>query len=197
MVDVKKAVGAKLQASLVNHVLVQLERAIPGASLPWGYIVSMGTKWVLLQVVDDGIYLDGYAAVRTRDITKVRRSKSGEFVKAALILKGQWPPMPPAVALDVSTTRGLLTSVASLVPLTTVFLERREADACYIGTQQTVQGRWCELTLVTPRATWLNGARRYRLRDLTRVDFAGGYENALWAVGRQDLPPARKPPTGQ
>lgn len=186
---VKKAVRAKLEACMADHVLVRLERTIPGASLPWGYIVAVGSKWVVLQVVDDGIYLDGYSAVRARDVAKVRRSKSGKFVMTALTTKGQWPPAPPAADVDLSSTRGLLTSAAAAAPLTTVFLERREEGICYIGAHLTVDGGWCELTLVTPKATWLSRARRYRLKDLTRVDSGGGYEGALWTVGGPKLPP--------
>jgi hypothetical protein len=35
-------------------------------------------------------------------------------------------------------------------------------------------------------ANWVKQPERFRLGDITRVEFGGGYETALWQVAEQD-----------
>ena len=197
----RKTVTDQLHKALTGRRLVQVHRRIRGAVLPAGYVVSIGRKWVVLhRVDDDGVYLDGHTAVRLGDISRVTREQSGSFVEAALKLQEDWPPVRLWADEDLSTTRGVLKSAAVESPLVTVHVERLYPDSCFIGVLEAVERRRLTLELVSPRATWLTGPDRYRLRDITRIDVGSRYERALWAVAGPSYqgarPPSAPPPRG-
>lgn len=171
-----------LDAAASDLGLVRVHRSIAGADLSEGYVVGIGSKWLLLAVLDDRIVLDGYTAVRVDDIRKVRVKKNQSFVRRALEMREQWPPTrPPEVELD--RTGDLIRSVAAAWPLVTFFAERDDPDLCYIGRPVAWSGKSADWLHITSQAEWdVDAIDRRHLRDVTRVDFGGLYEDALAAV---------------
>ena len=57
---------------------VSIRRRIEDADEVTGYVVGVGREWALVAELDDGLALDGFAAVRRDDVRKVERRARGE-----------------------------------------------------------------------------------------------------------------------
>jgi hypothetical protein len=95
--------------------------------------------------------------------------------------RGQRLPKKPPVV--VSSLAELLLTANRAFPLVTIHREKVDADACWIG--RVVDLRQGRMTLleIGPGAVWDDALETYRLREITRVDFGGDYEDALQSVG--------------
>jgi hypothetical protein len=146
-----------------------------------GYVVAAGAEWLLLAVLDDAIVLDGHAALRLKDVRRIGRRGNGEMAQQALTLRGQWPPMPPAVPVDLDSVDGLLTSLMAQ-PVITVHPEHDDPDVCFVGAPVGLENDVLRLLELTPRAVWTRRPTKHRVDDITRVDVGGRYEDALLSV---------------
>ncbi|MCU7730062.1 hypothetical protein ODJ79_40645 [Actinoplanes sp. KI2] len=149
--------------------------------------MMLADSWLLMAVVDDGIRLNGFAALRSADVVAVKSRPTGGFVGKALALQGTWPPTAPP-NVDLTEIRKLVASVAEHFSLITLHLERSTPDACFIGRLVGIRKRAIGIREVSPQATWDPRPTKWRLRKITRIDFGGAYENALYAVAG-DPPP--------
>jgi hypothetical protein len=147
-----------------------------------GFVIEVGPEWVLLSCLDPAIRLDGHTAVRRDDVSKVRRPSTGDFVRRALELRGEWPPAGPAFPVDLTDARTLLRSLHGSAPLVTVHAEHDDPDQCLIGAIDGLGTRTLRLREVTPRAVWTVASTRQRIDRITRVDVGGAYEQALLDV---------------
>ena len=75
-----------------------------------------------------------------------------------------------------------LISLRDLTPLVTVSLELDEPGVPYIGRVETVSGETLTMLYIDADARYDEEATDYRLSEITRVNFGGGYEEALHLV---------------
>ncbi len=173
-------VRERLHRAQSDDDLVRLGRGDEFDALD-GYVVGIGTDWVLLAVLDGAIVLDGYAALRLTDVRHVERRHTGDMVRKALALREQWPPTPPPAPLDLDNSRGLLMSLAEQSAIT-VHIEHDDPAVCFVGAPASLGRRSLRLIELSTRAVWSSGPTKYRVDDITRVDFGGRYEQALLSV---------------
>ncbi|MGK5678384.1 hypothetical protein [Actinoplanes sp. URMC 104] len=171
----------RLDRAMRERRLVRLRRGIDRADKLEGYVVMHADSWLLMAVVDDGIRLNGFAALRSSDVVAVKPLLRGDFVGKALALQGTWPPTAPP-NVDLTDVRRLIASVAEHFALVTLHLEKSIPDACFIGRLVGFRKRTVGIREVSPQATWDREPTKWSLRKITRVDFGGAYENALYAV---------------
>lgn len=168
-----------LQA-LDQQVLVKVARTIRRSDRLAGFVVGIGKVWVLLALLDPNMYLNGFAAIRLRDISKVKSPRTGSFVRRALELRGDWPPVGANVDLD--GTAELVRTAAELAPLVTLHFERDDPTVCFIGKPVRFTRGSVRLMEVDPQAEWEPSPSKWSLADVTRGEFAGRYEEALALV---------------
>jgi hypothetical protein len=86
-----------------------------------------------------------------------------------------------------------LCSANCAFPLVTIHREKIKPNVCWIG--QVVQVRRGRLSLleIGPDAKWDEEPTEYKVDEITRVDFGGGYEDALRLVGGKPPDLARLP----
>jgi hypothetical protein len=175
-------VRADLEAAATAQSLVRVVRSIRCSDELEGFVVGLGVKWLLLALLDGNIYLNGFVALRLRDVTKVQqRGGIGSFVGRALTLRGHWPPTAPAIDLD--TVGGVIRSAGEAAPLVTLHVEADDPNVCLIGRPAGITGRSVQLREITPEAEWKDRPTKWKLADVTRVEFGGRYEEALALVG--------------
>lgn len=173
--DLKKDLEA------VDHqLLVRVSRTIPRSDRLDGFVVGTGKVWLLLALVDPNLYLNGFAAIRLRDISKVKPPKSASFVRRALEMRGEWPPAGANVDLD--GVEALVRSAAEVAPLVNLQFERDLPEVCYIGKPVRFTKSSLHLLEVDPQAEWEKRPSKWLLADVTRVEFLGRYEEALALV---------------
>lgn len=149
-----------------------------------GFVLDYSDTLILLNVLDSNFYLNGFTVVRDIDVTRVRTYDNKDyFLNRALRLKSIKPKRKPRV--DLANWKTLLLSAQKLFPLITIHREAISNEVCYIGKVVSATEKTVTLYDIDPRAEWDRPYRR-RLSDLTKVDFGGGYEDALWRVAKED-----------
>lgn len=72
-----------------------------------------------------------------------------------------------------------LESVQEGYPLITIHREKVDNTVCYVGRVKRLKSKTFTLYAIDTQAVWY-GTRRFRYKDVTRIDFGGLYEKALW-----------------
>ena len=172
----------QLRKALESNDLVRLRRQ-KGADRLEGYVVAIGSTWVVLNVATAG-EPNGWAVVRLADIRDGWKARGKRFLRRAFELANAWPPVAPADQLAIDGgVRKLIESAAAAFPLVTIFVEDDDPDICFIGkpvgwTPKKVIWRNLDLD-----AAWETHEPRYKLTDITRIDIGGRYETLLAHVG--------------
>ncbi|WP_143022240.1 hypothetical protein [Nonomuraea maritima] len=163
---------------------VRVIRGIDDADRLDAYVVGVGDKWVLLNTVSDALRLDGYSAVRLRDIEHATHSgwKGAMTAHRAIALRGEhFQPLP---SIDLDSTKGLIKTLTTAFPLIGVYIEKIDPDVCHIGRARGITGKKrLRLQEIGPAADWAHTCSTNKTADITRFDVGSGYIEALHAVG--------------
>jgi len=185
MVDVApklKSIVRELSAVAGTEELVRVHRNIPKADRVEGFVVGIGERWVLLNLFDSDMFLDGYVALRLNDIRRIeRRGGPDSFPLRALRHFGESPRTPDEVGLD--TSEGLLTSLGSKYPLLIIHVERLDPKVCYVGKFVATSKRSLRLLEISPDASWDEKPTKWPLSEIRRVEVGSRYAEALHAIG--------------
>jgi hypothetical protein len=180
-------VRAELDKAAQEQALVRVSRSIRRSDKLDGFVVGLGQAWVLLAVLDHSIYLNGYAALRLGDVSRVAlRGGPDSFVGRALAARGEWPPV--SVDVDLGSVAELVRTAAEVATLVTLHIEEDDPTVCFIGRPVRFTSRSVRLLEITPQAEWEDRPNKWAFADVTRVDFGGRYEEALALIG--GAPPA-------
>lgn len=171
----------KLQKALDEHTLISVKRS---RFDPWhtvGYVMAVGPKFFLLQLVEGEIHYNGYQAIARNDLSSCKvPHKHAAFVEKALELKGETAPNVPEI--DMSSAETILQNAQSLFTLVTIHREKIDPDVCQIGQVESLSDSTLMLKEIDPDAEWDDEPTEYALKDITRIDFGGKYEEALALV---------------
>jgi hypothetical protein len=149
-----------------------------------GFVAGASERLVLLHLLNtDTMVFNGYSALRRKHIKEVRQRAGDGFLNRLAALKG-WECVPQP-KLDLMDTRSAIGSGDTLFPLTTIHMEEVDDSVCYIGRVQKLGRSHVVLDEIDPSANWTQ-SRRYAYRDITRIDFGGGYEAALLFVNAHE-----------
>jgi len=142
-----------------------------------GFLLGQTKDLLLLNLVNtDVVCLNGYSVIGRRDVRKLKIQRKDAFLVRALRLKNLSPSMP--LGISIASWPDLLESVTRKFPLFTIHQERLDSTVCYVGRLATKSNRTFGLKEIDPDARW-SRSRSYKFKDLTKVDFGGGYEAAL------------------
>lgn len=158
--------------------LFEVRSAIKGAGRTMGFIVGFSDDLIILNVLDiDTFRLNGYTAIRTEDLKDYRDFNKDKFWqnRAARLLK--LSPVRPA-GISLTSIPELLASIAKRYSLITIHPERTKPGVCYIGPLLAITDLTFTIDDLDCNAEW-TGPRRLKFSEVTRVDFGGGYEEAL------------------
>jgi hypothetical protein len=133
-------------------------------------------------IIDDAIKFNGFMCLRPSAMKRLQvPAPYAEFVEDALRKRKEQIRRKPNITLD--TLPDLLKSVNLLFPLVTVYRERVVPDECWIGKVLDVTKKYLFLLEIGADAIWDEKPSKLLLREITRIDFGGGYEEALHLVG--------------
>ena len=164
-----------------DEVLVQFTRPFEEGSVV-GYVLTVGPRFFLIALVEDHVRFNGFQCFRLQDVRGLQvPARYAAFIEAALKLRAERRPRTPAVVVD--SLQNLLRTASRAFPLVTIHRETVAPDICHIGRVVTVSESEVSLLEIGPDAEWDVEPTNYRLKEITRVDFGGGYEDALWLVG--------------
>jgi hypothetical protein len=172
--------AARLSAAMQEKQLVRFSRRFENTTVR-GYVLDIGPVFFLFALVSDRIWLDGFECFRVADIRKVKPDPYRTFAERALKLRGERFPKKPRV--DLTSAEDLLLSAMRAFPLVTIHREKLDPDVCSIGRVLSINKGQMSFLEISPDATWDQKPRMFKLSEITRVNFAGDYEEALHLVG--------------
>lgn len=146
-----------------------------------GFVVDVGPVFFLLLVVSDRLWFDGFECFRASDIRKLEADPYARFAETALRKRGERKPRIPRI--DLRDVGSLLVTANRNFPLVTIHCERLDPEVCHIGRVVGVERGRVSLLEIQPGAVWDGVPNAYRLKDITRINFGGDYEDALSIVG--------------
>ncbi|MFD7785697.1 hypothetical protein ACFV4Q_21795 [Streptomyces nojiriensis] len=173
-------VMTRLAEAASSGVLVRVHRsAIRGADRLDGFVVGTSAAWTLIALCSD-LRLDGWAAVRTADVTKVGWRGGPDCLSVrALRRRGRWPARAPEPALALDGPADLAEGASRAFGLVSLHVERDAPDACWIGEVAAVRPKSLRLREIDTEARWRPELSKFRFEDVTRVGFGGRYERTL------------------
>ena len=176
MATIKKLTDAMQSKTVVSFVSRYERGRIEG------YVLDVGPKFFLMAIVDERIRFNGFQCMRLSDVRRLRAPDPyAEFIVAALRKRGEIIRKKPRVNLN--SLPELLRSADKLFPLVTVHRERVDPGTCEIGRVVGITKSHVSMLEIGPDAIWEEKPTEIALRNITRVDFGGAYEDALHIVG--------------
>jgi len=143
-----------------------------------GFVVGFSDDLILFHVLGtDTFRLNGYTAIRTEDVKDYRDFNKDKFWQNRAARHFKISPVRP-VGISLSSVPALLASISKRYPLITIHPERTRPGICYIGPLLSMTEATFTIDNLNCNAEW-TGPRRLKFSDVTRVDFGGGYEEAL------------------
>ncbi|HEY2498502.1 MAG TPA: hypothetical protein VGK24_15685 [Candidatus Angelobacter sp.] len=179
------SISSQLAEALHARRLIRFKRRFEDTTIG-GYVIGIGPRFFLLALVSDRIWFDGFECFRMADVKNLRQDPYKKFVEAAL--KKRSEKIPFKVRLDLSNISKLLESASRIFPLLAIHRELIDPGVCWIGRVLRVDRESVWLLEIGPDAIWEEVPSEHRLKEITQVNFAGDYENALYLVGGE--PPA-------
>lgn len=172
-------VQSKLQRALATSSIYRITREIDTMQRVDGFVVGLGTKWVLIARTMDGGHPDGLIALQVRDISSLAEDRSFE---TAFAMTQPQPGPDDLATIDLDRTSQMIGTMSSLSSLIAVEGDRREPGCLWIGRCVGTHGRWVGLLEVRPDASWRRKPNGYRTREMTSVSIGSHYLTALAAV---------------
>jgi signal recognition particle subunit SEC65 len=156
-----------------------------------GFIVGYSDNWILLHRLDwNAFVLDGYSLVRHADVENLRIFSRRENWPKRAVEKLRLLPKR-IVKVSVENLADAIVDISKKFPLIHVERELKYPGECWIGYPFETKSQKLVLENLDHLATW-TGHYSIMLKDITRVDFGGGYERAL-ALTAPSRPRRRKP----
>lgn len=161
--------------------LLEIKRRLKDAGTTIGFVVDFSDSLVMFHTLDmDTFRLNGYTVIREEDISQYRVFNKAEYWQVRAVRHFHLKPMRPT-GVSVTSLPELLKSAAEQYALITLHPEKIKPDVCFIGSLYTMKEHTVTIEDLNCNGEW-TGHRRLRLSDVTRVDFGGGYEDALKAT---------------
>jgi hypothetical protein len=164
-----------------NKYLVEIKRK----HVFRGIVIDYSINLILLACVDDDFHLNGYILLKTEGITAYRIYNKPEYflfkVQQELDLRPEYP-----FKLDLSDMKSACNTIHNFYPLITVYKEKSDA-AVYIGIITKITEHTFSFYEIDSNAEW-DKEHTFYFKKVPIITWGGGYENALWQVGRKHLP---------
>ncbi len=163
---------------------VDIERNAFGDDTLSGFVLNVSDELCLIHYVSSAFQVDGYCVIRQCDITACNVfDDSTCFTTRALRLKNV--RLRKLKGVDIASWAAAIESAASQFPLLVLHREECRDDSCLVGHFKELNSSSVTFFSISPSATW-DKTTQVLLAQLTRLDFGGGYEDALWKVASED-----------
>ncbi|MFO0957793.1 MAG: hypothetical protein U0800_10095 [Isosphaeraceae bacterium] len=159
--------------------LIRIDRS-PVDMLPIdGFALGISRRFLLVQHVESTIQLNGYMVLRLEDIAGWGDHPFADFMHQALRIRREIPRWLDHVPLN--SYAAMFQAVGAEFPLVAIHTELVDPSRCWIGRVERTTRQVLTLKKLSPSAQWIE-SEKFHFRDITKVDFGGYYERALWEV---------------
>lgn len=173
----RKKTIQQIREALLNHDLVELPRKLKRADLVEGYVVAIGTRWVVLAITTNG-GPDGWSVVGCADIRGVWEGRGERFTRRLYELEGCWPPAPSTAPLALDgIVHEVIESAAAVFPLVVMYVD--DEHYSQIGRPIRWTAKWVYWRDLDRNAEWVRTLHRYRQSNILCIDIGGHYKASL------------------
>lgn len=177
--DNKKIIN-QLKKAMRTKCLIRLKRRFEDCFIR-GYVTDIGAEFFILALVSDRCWYDGFECFRIRDIKSVAIDPYRTFTESALRKRNALRNKKPNI--DLASIENLLLTANKKFNLVTIHREKVKPEACWIGRVLEIKKQRVSILEIGPNAKWDKSPEKHRINEITRVNFGGDYENALYLVG--------------
>jgi len=146
-----------------------------------GFVLAANEKFTLVNNFDFDAGATGFAVFENKSVKDYELyDDSNSFDALLLKLKKINPKEKPEVSID--SMADLLRTAGELFPLIVIYREKIASDECWIGKIVEIKKNSFFLKSIDPNAEWEEELMKVLFKDVTRIEFGNGYENALQLV---------------
>lgn len=152
-----------------------------------GFVAAVGLEFFVLEILSETIHLDGFNCMRFTDVTGCENpAPYQEFMLKVIAARNL--KRAPTPELNLSSLWSLLETGRKTFPIATLHMQYDDdpdeyeedlSNVCYIGEITEVRSTDVVMRCITPGAEWDPEQETFDLSNVYRVDFGGGYEEAL------------------
>jgi hypothetical protein len=176
-----RGLRSKISRAMRERTCVRFRSKFDESSVHGGYVYDVGSKFVLVAIVNDRLSYDGFECFRINDLRDFEPDPYGAFVERALKLRGQRKPVKPLIKMG--SIGEILVTAGQYAPLVTIVREQVDPEVAWIGRILGIEKGRVRMLEIEPGAVWETEPRLHRLSEITRVTFGADYEDALYLVG--------------
>lgn len=187
----------KLRKLVSTDRIVELDRSPVTDHSLRGFVVQANRRFVLLNVIDDSFFLNGFSIFPTDTICRFRVVENRRADMIRYVLTQRYPegyPQRPLFDTGELKDFSFLERVHGGYPIITVFREEIDDTVCAVGRVERIKRKSFRLEAMDVDAGW-DDVEKFRYRDVTRIDFGGHYEEALWMYAMHREKDAAAPET--
>jgi hypothetical protein len=172
-----------LLRAVEDKLLIRFSRPFERGSVN-GYVLDVGPKFMLMAVFGDGFTLNGFLCCRIADIRRLKYASDSITSMHQTVLRKRGQEIPPRPPIDLTTVESILQSANQAFPLVAIHREKIKPGACHIGCVTKIsEGKFWMREIDTDASWGEDELFRYKLSDVTLVEFNGDYERGLYEAG--------------
>lgn len=142
-----------------------------------GFVIAVLDDWVVLHELVNGPHLNDVVLLRLDLVTKVEAMWGQDYLTRGVTGLGK--PIAELECAPDATVADLLRIVVARSKFVCVYLESREDYWLALGKVLRIGPKRLDLHYVENDGTWADFVERWRLKDITRIEFGGRYIQAL------------------
>jgi hypothetical protein len=147
-----------------------------------GFIVTIGTDFVLIARLFQCSTLNGLRAIRLTAIEEILPTDDTSFIQRAM--KAQNHSIPPSVPFHAKTLAQLLESVCAHYPIVIIDDDPANQNSFGVaGTIADIKDGVIHIRQISKDGYWVEGIHEVSVRHVNNVFFGSQYEETLRLIG--------------
>lgn len=149
----------------------------------WGFVIDCNETFTLLNMFDRDIYdLDGFTVFYNEDVSEYWTYTTTEnYLETKYIILRKIKPHSQ-LKISLKSLPDLLISISQIFPTMKIYRDNLSENGTVIGKLIEVKENTFKLLAIRTDGVWKEQPSRFRLADVTRIDFGTRYENVLLSV---------------
>lgn len=171
----------RLMLAQQDRVPVTVRRKHLDNDETFGFVIAVSDEWVVLHDLVEKVRLDAVVLLRLDHVSHVQSPWNQEYVARAVAGLGE--PIQEFECVPDVTIGDLLRIINERAEFIMVYLENRKDYSLALGKVRRIGKNRLDLHYVRADGTWVDFIDAWKLKDITRIDFAGIYVRALERFG--------------
>lgn len=160
-----------------NKWLINFDRGKFDSSI--GFLLDMNGEFTFINNFDfESCSATGFSVFKNKSVKDYELFDDPNSFDALLLkIKKVKPKSKPSVSID--SMADLIRTASEKFPIVVVNREKIDSEICWIGKIVEIKKKSFLVQAIDPNAEWEENFTKVPFKDVTRIEFGNGYENAL------------------